>query len=62
MGIDHARFKKPVMPGDVLELNVEIKRFSRGIWWFSARARVAGQLVTEAELMCTLRSINNDKP
>ncbi len=61
VGIDHARFKKPVMPGDTLELNAEIKRFTRGIWWFSAHARVADQLVAEAELMCTLRAIEGDK-
>ena len=58
VGIDHARFKKPVMPGDTLELHAEIKRFSRGIWWFSAQAKVDGKLVTEAELMCTLRTID----
>jgi 3-hydroxyacyl-[acyl-carrier-protein] dehydratase len=62
VGIDNARFKKPVMPGDTLELNAEIKRFARGIWWFSAYARVAGQVVTEAELMCTLRSVGGNKP
>ncbi len=62
VGIDKARFKKPVMPGDTLELNVEIKRFARAIWWFSALARVGEQIVTEAELMCTLRSIDVKKP
>ena len=61
VGIDHARFKKPVVPGDTLELNAELKRFARGIWWFSAHARVADQVVTEAELMCTLRTIESDK-
>jgi 3-hydroxyacyl-[acyl-carrier-protein] dehydratase len=61
VGIDKARFKKPVIPGDTLELNAEIKRYARGIWWFSAHARVADQVVTEAELMCTLRSIENNK-
>src|SRR4051812_7846098 len=58
VGIGNARFKKPVVPGDTLELNIDLKRFARGIWWFSSRARVAGQLVTEADLMCTLRSID----
>ena len=61
VGIDRARFKKPVMPGDTLELNAEIKRFTRGIWWFSARARVGEQVVAEAELMCTLRSVETSK-
>ena len=58
VGIDKARFKKPVIPGDTLELHVAIKRYARGIWWFAAHARVADQVVTEAELMCTLRSID----
>jgi 3-hydroxyacyl-[acyl-carrier-protein] dehydratase len=61
VGIDKARFKKPVMPGDTLELNVEIKRFARAIWWFSAHARVGDQVVTEADLMCTLRPIDAAK-
>ena len=58
VGIDKARFKKPVIPGDALLLHVEIKRFARGIWWFATHAKVADQVVTEAELMCTLRSID----
>ena len=61
VGINNARFKKPVMPGDTLELIAEMKRFARGIWWYSAHARVADQVVTEAELMCTLRPIANSK-
>ncbi len=59
VGIDKARFKRPVTPGDALELHVEIKRFARGIWWFSAQAMVGDQLATAAELMCTLRTIEN---
>ncbi len=58
VGINKARFKKPVMPGDALELHAEIKRFTRGIWWFTARAMVGDQVATEAELMCTLRTID----
>lgn len=58
VGIDKARFKKPVTPGDTLELHAEIKRFSRGIWWFETSAKVGGQIVTAASLMCTLRSID----
>jgi 3-hydroxyacyl-[acyl-carrier-protein] dehydratase len=61
VGINNARFKKPVMPGDTLELNVQMTRMARGISWFSAHARVAEQVVTEAELMCTLRAIENNK-
>jgi 3-hydroxyacyl-[acyl-carrier-protein] dehydratase len=57
VGINNARFKKPVMPGDTLELNVEITRTARGISWFSAYACVSGQVVAKAELMCSLRAI-----
>lgn len=55
VGIDNARFKKPVMPGDQLKLEVEITRTIRGIWKYAARARVDDVLVCEAELMCTLK-------
>ena len=62
VGIDKARFKKPVMPGDTLELHAEIRRFARGIWWFSTHAKVADQVVTTADLMCTLRPIDGKTP
>lgn len=57
-GIDGARFKKPVLPGDQLILKIDIVRRVRGIWKYTARAEVDGALVAEAELMATLR----DKP
>jgi 3-hydroxyacyl-[acyl-carrier-protein] dehydratase len=57
-GIDGARFKKPVTPGDQLVLKVGIVREMRGIWKYTARAEVDGAMVAEAELMATLR----DKP
>lgn len=57
-GIDGARFKKPVIPGDQLIIHIEILRRMRGIWKYKARAEVDGALVAEAELMATLR----DKP
>lgn len=57
-GIDGARFKKPVLPGDQLMIHIEILRRMRGIWKYKARAEVDGALVAEAELMATLR----DKP
>ncbi len=59
VGIDGARFKRPVEPGDQLKMDVEILRQSRGIWKFSAKASVDGQLAVEAELMCTMRSISD---
>lgn len=55
VGIDKARFKKPVLPGDQLMIEVEISRTIRGIWKYAARARVEQTIVCEAELMCTLR-------
>ena len=58
VGIDGARFKRPVEPGDQLKMHVEILRQARGIWKFQAKATVEDQLVVEAELMCTMRSIN----
>jgi 3-hydroxyacyl-[acyl-carrier-protein] dehydratase len=57
LGIDKARFKRPVEPGDQLRMHVEIVRHSRGIWKFHARATVDDQLAVEAELMCTMRSV-----
>jgi len=62
VGIDGARFKRPVEPGDQLVMEVEILRLSRGIWKFQAKALVDGQLAVEAELMCTMRSINEPEP
>ena len=57
VGIDEARFKKPVQAGDQLMLKVEILRQIKGVWKYSAKAEVDGQLVTEANLMCTMRNI-----
>ena len=57
LGIDKARFKRPVEPGDQLRMHVEIVRHSRGIWKFQARATVDDLLAVEAELMCTMRSV-----
>ena len=58
VGIDGARFKRPVSPGDQLHLHVKVDGpIRRGIWKFKAEARVDGQVVTEAGLMCTMRNI-----
>jgi len=56
VGIDGARFKRPVTPGDQLILKVDLLRNARGLWKFKALAEVDGQLAAEAELMCTLRT------
>jgi len=54
-GIDGARFRKPVKPGDQLVLKIDILRETRGIWKYAGRAEVDGEMVAEAELMATLR-------
>jgi 3-hydroxyacyl-[acyl-carrier-protein] dehydratase len=56
VGIDNARFKRPVEPGDQLRMDVEIVRTSRGIWKYKAQASVDGKVAVEAELMCTIRA------
>ena len=55
VGIDNARFKRPVSPGDQIIFKVEIMFNKRGLWKFSAVAEVEGQVAAEAEIMCTLR-------
>lgn len=56
-GIDGARFKRPVEPGDQLILEVELLRMKAGIFKFKARALVDGDLVVEAELTCAMRKV-----
>jgi 3-hydroxyacyl-[acyl-carrier-protein] dehydratase len=56
-GIDGARFKRPVEPGDALILEVTLDRARAGIYKFNARATVADELVSEAQLMCTMREV-----
>jgi len=57
-GIESARFKRPVEPGDQLILDVELLRMKAGIFKFKARATVADELAVEAELTCAMRSIS----
>ena len=57
VGIDGARFKRPVEPGDQLLLEVTADRAKAGIYKFGARALVGEELACEAQLMCTMRSI-----
>ena len=56
-GIDGARFKRPVEPGDQLILESTVARVRAGIYKYSARATVDGMLAAEAELMCTMRRV-----
>jgi len=57
VGIDGARFKRPVEPGDQLILEASIDRAKGGIYKYKVRASVDGQTAVEAELMCTMRKI-----
>ena len=57
VGIDGARFKRPVEPGDQLILEASIERAKAGIFKYKTRATVGGELAVEAELMCTMRKI-----
>jgi len=51
-GIDNARFKKPVEPGDQLKLTVKLIKNKRNLWKFSGEATVDGELVVSADIMC----------
>jgi len=57
VGIDGARFKRPVEPGDQLILEASIERVKSGIYKYKTRASVDGETAVEAELMCTMRKI-----
>jgi len=57
-GIDGARFKRPVVPGDQLILEAEIIRTMRNIWKYKATARVGDELAAEAELMCAIKALS----
>jgi 3-hydroxyacyl-[acyl-carrier-protein] dehydratase len=56
-GIDGARFKRVVEPGDQLVLESSIERKKASIYRYRTRATVDGELAVEAELMCTVRSV-----
>jgi len=56
VGVDNARFKRIVEPGDQLKLKVEVLTVKRGIWKFKGVAYVDDKIVTSAELMCTQKA------
>ena len=56
-GIDGARFKRPVEPGDQLVMVVTLDRMKAGIFKFKGITRVGADVACEAELMCTMRTI-----
>jgi len=55
VGIDKTRFKRPVVPGDQLRMEIKLIRSKRGIWVFDCTASVDGTLAVSAELMCTVK-------
>lgn len=57
VGIDEARFKQPVVPGDQLRLSVKILKSKRGIYKFQGEASVAGDVVATADIMCAERTV-----
>ncbi len=59
-GIDNARFKRPVVPGDQLILHSTLEKHKRDFWKFVTKATVDGELAVEAEMLCVLKGV--DKP
>jgi 3-hydroxyacyl-[acyl-carrier-protein] dehydratase len=57
VGVDKARFKQPVVPGDQVRLEVEVLKHRRDIWVFTAEAKVDDSMVASAEIMCTARNL-----
>jgi len=59
-GIDNARFKNPVEPGDQLIIDVRLQKTVRGVWKYTSTAKVDGKIAATADLMCIHREIPND--
>ena len=57
VGIDKARFKRPVVPGDQIELKVEMKKSKRGFAVFNATATVDNEVAASTELMCGFKEL-----
>jgi len=57
VGVDQARFKQPVVPGDQVRLEVEVLKHRRDIWVFTAEAKVGDNIAASAEIMCTARNL-----
>ena len=60
VGIDNARFKRPIVPGDQIMLDVSITRSMRGMWKYSGTASVEGGVAASADLMCTYKMVAED--
>lgn len=59
VGVDNARFKRQVEPGDQLEITVELRRTARGLWKFYAEAKVDGEVACVADLMSAVREVHS---
>jgi 3-hydroxyacyl-[acyl-carrier-protein] dehydratase len=57
VGVDNARFKRPVEPGDQMILEAELDKCRRDIWVFKCQATVDGKVVASADIMCTARKL-----
>jgi len=57
VGVDNARFKRPVEPGETVDIHVTLGRVVRGIWLFEARAEVEGALAASAGIRCTMKEM-----
>lgn len=51
-GVNNARFRRTVLPGDQLEINVSVERIKRGIWFYKCSATVDGKIAVAADIMC----------
>lgn len=56
VGVDKTRFKRPVVPGDQLRMEIKLLRHKRNIWVFEGKAYVLQQIAAETELMCTVKA------
>ena len=52
VGVDGARFRRPVGPGDQLRIHIEIDKVRRGMWWYRCEASVEGQTAVTAKILC----------
>ena len=59
VGVDNARFKRRVEPGDQLEIVIELRRSARGLWKFYAEAKVEGEVACVADLMGAMREVES---
>jgi len=57
VGVDNARFKRQVIPGDQIRLEARLNKIKRGIWFFSAEATVESELAASADIMCISREV-----